>query len=86
MKRVQSAVGGDQSPRPLGRSAGGGVQVYAITVDPENDTPERARAWLKRMGVAGGPVHILLGSRHVLAPVWERFGIVPLAPGTRSAQ
>jgi cytochrome oxidase Cu insertion factor (SCO1/SenC/PrrC family) len=63
--------------------AGGGVQVYAITVDPEHDTPERARAWLKRMGVAGGPVHILLGSRRDLAPVWERFGIVPLAQGPR---
>jgi protein SCO1/2 len=61
--------------------AGGGVQVYAITVDPETDTPERAQAWLKRMGVAGGPVHILLGSRRELAPVWARFGIVPLAPG-----
>ena len=61
-------------------AAGGGVQVYAITVDPENDTPARARAWLERMGVAGGPVHILLGSRRELAPVWERFGIVPLAP------
>jgi protein SCO1 len=59
-------------------AAGGGVQVYAITVDPENDTPERARAWLKRMGVAGGPVHILLGSRRELRPVWNRFGIVPL--------
>jgi protein SCO1 len=59
-------------------AAGGGVQVYAITVDPENDTPERAQAWLKRMGVAGGPVHILLGSRRELMPVWDRFGIVPL--------
>jgi protein SCO1/2 len=58
--------------------AGGGVQVYAITVDPENDTPDQARAWLERMGVAGGPVHILLGSRRELTPVWERFGIVPL--------
>jgi protein SCO1/2 len=63
--------------------AGGGVQVYAITVDPEHDTPARARAWLRRMGVAGGPVHILLGSRRELAPVWERFGIVPLAPEPR---
>lgn len=63
--------------------AGGGVQVYAITVDPENDTPEQARAWLKRMGVAGGPVHILLGSRRQLAPVWDRFGIVPLGRGPR---
>jgi protein SCO1 len=59
--------------------AGGGVQVYAITVDPEHDTPERAQAWLRRMGVAGGPVHILLGTRRELTPVWDRFGIVPLA-------
>jgi protein SCO1/2 len=63
--------------------AGGGVQVYAITVDPEHDTPERAQAWLKRMGVAGGPVHILLGDRRELRPVWDRFGIVPLSPDPR---
>jgi protein SCO1 len=63
--------------------AGGGVQVYAITVDPEHDTPERAQAWLKRMGVAGGPVHILLGDRRELEPVWHRFGIVPLSPDPR---
>jgi cytochrome oxidase Cu insertion factor (SCO1/SenC/PrrC family) len=62
---------------------GGGVQVYAITVDPEHDTPERAQAWLKRMGVIGGPVHILLGSRHALEPVWSRFGIVPLERSPR---
>jgi cytochrome oxidase Cu insertion factor (SCO1/SenC/PrrC family) len=63
--------------------AGGGVQVYAITVDPEHDTPERARAWLKHMGVAGGPVHILLGERRELAPVWNQFGIVPIAQEPR---
>jgi cytochrome oxidase Cu insertion factor (SCO1/SenC/PrrC family) len=57
--------------------------VYAITVDPEHDTPERAQAWLKRMGVAGGPVHILLGRRSELAPVWDEFGIVPLAQRPR---
>jgi cytochrome oxidase Cu insertion factor (SCO1/SenC/PrrC family) len=65
-------------------AAGGGVEVYAITVDPENDTPERARAWLKRMGVAGGPVHILLGTRKELAPVWAQFGIVPIADEPRT--
>jgi cytochrome oxidase Cu insertion factor (SCO1/SenC/PrrC family) len=63
--------------------AGGGVQVYAITVDPEHDTPQRAQAWLKRMGVAGGPVHILLGTRRELAPVWDQFGIVPIAKAPR---
>jgi cytochrome oxidase Cu insertion factor (SCO1/SenC/PrrC family) len=63
--------------------AGGGVQVYAITVDPEHDDREAAQAWLKRMGVAGGPVHILLGSRRELEPVWDRFGIVPIADAPR---
>jgi protein SCO1 len=64
--------------------AGGGVQVYAITVDPEHDSRAAANAWLTRMGVAGGPVHILLGEREELAPVWERFGIVPLAQSPRA--
>ena len=64
-------------------AAGGGVEVYAISVDPEHDTPERARTWLKRMGVAGGPVHVLLGSRSELAPVWNQFGIVPIADAPR---
>jgi cytochrome oxidase Cu insertion factor (SCO1/SenC/PrrC family) len=64
-------------------AAGGGVQVYAITVDPEHDTPETARAWLKRMGVADGPVHVLLGDRRELAPVWAQFGIVPIADAPR---
>jgi protein SCO1 len=64
--------------------AGGGVQVYAITVDPERDTRANAQAWLKRMGVAGGPVHILLGSRRELKPVWDRFGIVPIASDSRA--
>jgi protein SCO1 len=68
-------------------AAGGGVQVYAISVDPEHDDPASAQAWLKRMGVAGGPVHILLGSRRELEPVWDRYGIVPIAgsPGDEDA-
>lgn len=65
-------------------AAGGGVQVYAITVDPENDDAEAANAWLKKMGVAGGPVHILLGDRAKLDPVWDRFGIVPIADSPRA--
>jgi cytochrome oxidase Cu insertion factor (SCO1/SenC/PrrC family) len=79
----------DLCPRQAGEikeavlGAGGGVQVYAITVDPEHDTERQAQAWLKRMGVAGGPVHILLGSRRELTPVWERFGIVPLGERPR---
>jgi protein SCO1/2 len=61
----------------LGRRAGG-VLVYGVSVDPEGDTPERARAFLKKYGVYGGPVHYLVGSRAALAPVWRTYGIVPI--------
>ena len=64
--------------------AGGGVQVYAITVDPDHDDRAAAQAWLQRMGVAGGPVHILLGKREELEPVWDGFGIVPIARSPRA--
>ena len=61
------------------RAAGSGVEMHAITVDPEHDTPEQARAWLKRIGLPAGASHVLVGDRRRLAPVWERFGIVPIA-------
>ena len=44
----------DLCPRQAGEikdavlGAGGGVRVFAITVDPEHDTPKLARAWLRR--------------------------------------
>jgi protein SCO1/2 len=59
-------------------AAGPGVEVYGITVDPEHDTPAAARAWLKRMGLLGGPVRFLLGTRRELVPVWREFAIVPI--------
>ena len=65
-------------------AAGGGVQVYAITVDPDHDDRAAAQAWLKKMGVAGGPVHILLGSRAELDRVWDAYGIVPIADSPRA--
>ena len=34
--------------------------------------------------VAGGPVHILLGTRAQLQPVWDAFGIVPLVEDPRA--
>jgi protein SCO1 len=67
-------------------AADGGVQVYAISVDPEHDDRAAAQAWLERMGVAGGPVHILLGSRRELEPVWDRYGIVPIATSPRAEE
>ena len=58
--------------------AGGGAQVYGVSVDPAGDTPRRARAFLARNGLAGAPVRFLLGSRRELAPVWRAYGIVPI--------
>jgi cytochrome oxidase Cu insertion factor (SCO1/SenC/PrrC family) len=54
------------------------VLVYGVSVDPVGDTPERARAFLKKYGVYGGPVHFLIGSRGALAPVWRTYGIAPI--------
>ena len=52
--------------------------VYGVSVDPVGDTPARARAFLKKYGVYGGPVHFLVGSRSALAPVWRAYGIAPI--------
>jgi len=62
----------------LGPHAASQVVVYGVSVDPVGDTPERARAFLKKYGVYGGPVHFLVGSRAQLAPVWSAYGIVPI--------
>jgi cytochrome oxidase Cu insertion factor (SCO1/SenC/PrrC family) len=65
--------------------AGHGVQVYGISVDPAGDTPERARSFLKRYGLAGGPVRFLVGSRRELSPVWASYGIVPIGAAPEEA-
>jgi protein SCO1 len=75
----------DLCPRQAGEikdavlAAGKGVRVYGITVDPDHDTPAMARAWIKKMGLEGGPVSFLVGSRAQLVPVWRAFGITPIA-------
>jgi protein SCO1/2 len=61
----------------LGRRASE-VLVYGVSVDPVGDTPARARAFLKKYGVYGGPVHFLVGGRAALAPVWRAYGIAPI--------
>jgi len=74
----------DLCPRQAGEikdavlQAGKGVRVYGITVDPEHDTPAMARAWIKKMGLEGGPVSFLVGSRTELTPVWREFGVTPI--------
>ena len=56
-----------------------GIQVYGVSVDPEGDTPARARAFMRHHGLPPGPVRFLLGSRAELAPVWSAYGIVPIS-------
>jgi protein SCO1 len=69
----------------LGKHAGD-VVVDGVSVDPVGDTPQRARAFLKKYGVYGGPVHLLVGSRPALAPVWRHYGIVPINATPQEAE
>jgi protein SCO1/2 len=52
------------------------VPVMGISVDPANDTPRRAIAFLLEQKMTGR-MRFLLGSRSELAPVWTGFGIRP---------
>jgi protein SCO1/2 len=52
------------------------VPVLAVSVDPRNDTPARAKRFLLEQHVTGR-VRFVLGSRDALAPVWRGYGIAP---------
>jgi protein SCO1/2 len=56
------------------------VPVLAVSVDPANDTPPRAKAFLAKHGLTGRG-HFLLGTRAQLEPVWRAFGIQPQGNG-----
>jgi protein SCO1/2 len=53
------------------------VPALAVSVDPVNDTPERARQFLFRRGLARNRMRFLLGSRAQLQPIWKAYGIRP---------
>ena len=53
------------------------VPALAVSVDPANDTPERARRFLFRRGLGEDRMRFLLGSREQLGPVWQAYGIRP---------
>lgn len=52
--------------------------AIAISVDPEGDTPAKARRFLKRQKV-DGRMRFALGSREQLEKVWKGFAIQPQA-------
>jgi protein SCO1/2 len=53
------------------------VPALAVSVDPVNDTRERAREFLFQRGLANDRMRFLLGSRAQLAPIWKAYGIRP---------
>ena len=56
------------------------VPVIAFSVDPGNDTPRRASAFLDEQTMTGR-MHFLLGTRAELEPMWDAFGIAPQRDG-----
>jgi protein SCO1/2 len=58
------------------------VPVLAVSVDPANDTPDRARRFLARQQMTGR-MRFLLGSDAQLQRVWRTFGIQPQGVGGR---
>jgi protein SCO1/2 len=53
------------------------VPALAVSVDPAKDTPERARRFLFKRGLAHDRMRFLLGSRAQLQPIWKAYGIRP---------
>ena len=53
------------------------VPALAVSVDPVNDTPARAKRFLFQRGLSDDRMRFLLGSRAELAPIWKAYGIQP---------
>jgi protein SCO1 len=52
------------------------VRAFALSVDPDNDTPDRAQEFLLSRRVRGY-LDYLLGTRRELKPVWRKYGFAP---------
>lgn len=52
------------------------LPALAISVDPANDTPESARAFLSEQRMLGR-MRFVLGTRAQLRPVWDGYAIQP---------
>lgn len=50
------------------------AQIIAVSVDPDGDTPERVREFLRVRGLRGRAQY-LIGSKAQLAPVWKAYGV-----------
>ena len=70
-----------QSIRGALDKLGRDVPVLAVSVDPRNDTRDRARRFLLEQHVTGR-VRFVLGTERELAPVWRGYGIAPQRGGS----
>lgn len=52
------------------------VPALAISVDPANDTPDSARAFLSKQRMTGR-LRFVLGTREQLVPIWRGYGVQP---------
>jgi protein SCO1 len=69
-----------QSIRGALDDLGRDVPVIGVSVDPANDTPESARAFLLEQSMTGR-MEFVLGTRAELEPLWRAFGIAPQVEG-----
>ena len=69
-----------QSIRGALDDLGHDVSVVGVSVDPANDTPALAKAFLLKQAMRGR-MDFLLGTRGQLEPVWNAFGIAPQTKG-----
>ncbi|HVF79821.1 MAG TPA: SCO family protein [Solirubrobacteraceae bacterium] len=56
------------------------VPVVAVSVDPENDTPRRARAYALEQSMEGR-MRWALGDAEALQRIWKAYGIQPQSAG-----
>jgi len=52
------------------------VEVLAVSVDPENDTPEAVRSWLANNELSPN-FHYLVGTEAELEPTWDAYFAAP---------
>jgi len=52
------------------------IRAFALSVDPDNDTPQAAQAFLLDRRLRGY-LDYLLGTRRELEPVWREYGFAP---------
>ena len=70
VQQIRGAID-DLDERDRGR-----VRAFALSVDPDGDTPDKAREFLLSRRVRGY-LDYLLGTRRELQEVWRRYGFAP---------